>query len=596
MKRKIYNIKNVGLIGLMGLVSLTQTGCSDFLEIKPQSEIILEDFWNEKADVDNIVTGCYSALLSDGVRRRMMIWGEGRSDNFQSGQNITSDASLYNILKENITAMNSYTTWDGFYDIINRCNTVLKYAPGVAEVDPGYTQGDLKATIAEASAIRDLCYFYLIRTFRDVPYSEEAFTDDDQVMNLPATPFYTVLDYLIADLEKVKGDAVTRFPDTQPRYQTGRITRDVIHAMLCEMYLWKKDYDNCIKYADLVIESKKAIEEENRNKNGRLAGLGGSSQAQITARLNGFPLVNDRLTGTTFGDVYEDIFINGASKETIFELSYEDSPQSSNRTNNSAISTLYGNSTTRKGLLAPSSVLLDDIAKTSGRTIFEDQTKFLDSRLYTNCSTDESVITKYATSRLTINTTSLSANKAASASYSWFTEKDNGSKWIIYRLSDIMLLKAEALCQQMESGSSDAIIEANKPKLEAAFNLVNAINKRALCKATLTDADTLHAGDYTTKNLMEELVIRERQRELMFEGKRWFDLVRYCMRENNTTRIMTAASNRDDVNKQFVQSFFRKMDAIFWPYNLEEMKVNLNLVPNPAFSSGESSSMEKTTD
>ena len=596
MKRKIYNIKNVGLIGLMGLVSLTQTGCSDFLEIKPQSEIILEDFWNEKADVDNIVTGCYSALLSDGVRRRMMIWGEGRSDNFQSGQNITSDASLYNILKENITAMNSYTTWDGFYDIINRCNTVLKYAPGVAEVDPGYTQGDLKATIAEASAIRDLCYFYLIRTFRDVPYSEEAFTDDDQVMNLPATPFYTVLDYLIADLEKVKGDAVTRFPETQPRYQTGRITRDAIHAMLCEMYLWKKDYDNCIKYADLVIESKKAIEEENRNKNGRLAGLGGSSQAQITARLNGFPLVNDRLTGTTFGDVYEDIFINGASKETIFELSYEDSPQSSNRTNNSAISTLYGNSTTRKGLLAPSSVLLDDIAKTSGRTIFEDQTKFLDSRLYTNCSTDESVITKYATSRLTINTASLSANKAASASYSWFTEKDNGSKWIIYRLSDIMLLKAEALCQQMESGSSDAIIEANKPKLEAAFNLVNAINKRALCKATLTDADTLHAGDYTTKNLMEELVIRERQRELMFEGKRWFDLVRYCMRENNTTRIMTAASNRDDVNKQFVQSFFRKMDAIFWPYNLEEMKVNLNLVPNPAFSSGESSSMEKTTD
>jgi len=38
------------------------------------------------------------------------------------------------------------------------------------------------------------------------------------------------------------------------------------------------------------------------------------------------------------------------------------------------------------------------------------------------------------------------------------------------------------------------------------------------------------------------------------------------------------------------------MDAIFWPYNLEEMKVNLNLVPNPAFSSGESTSMEKTTD
>jgi hypothetical protein len=134
----------------------------------------------------------------------MMVWGEGRSDNMMSGVNVTSDASLYNILKENLTAMNGYTTWDGFYDVINRCNTVLKYAPGVAQIDPAYTDGDLKANIAEVSALRDLCYFYLIRTFRDVPYSEEAFTDDDQVMDLPATPFETVLSNLIADLEKIK--------------------------------------------------------------------------------------------------------------------------------------------------------------------------------------------------------------------------------------------------------------------------------------------------------------------------------------------------------------------------------------------------------
>ena len=42
------------------------TSCSDFLDIKPQNEIIFEDFWNEKADVDNVVAGCYSALQNDG--------------------------------------------------------------------------------------------------------------------------------------------------------------------------------------------------------------------------------------------------------------------------------------------------------------------------------------------------------------------------------------------------------------------------------------------------------------------------------------------------------------------------------------------------
>ncbi|MBQ2129524.1 MAG: RagB/SusD family nutrient uptake outer membrane protein [Prevotella sp.] len=590
MKRKIYNINKVGLMGLMGLMGLTQTGCSDFLEIKPQTEIILEDFWNEKADVENVVTGCYSALLEADVRNRMMVWGEVRSDNVMSGQNINNNVDLYNVLKENITAMNSFTKWDAFYDVINRCNTVIKYAPGVAEIDPGYTEGDLKANIAEVSALRDLCYFYLIRTFRDVPYSTEAFTDDDQVMDLPATPFATVLEYLIADLEKVKNDAVTRYPETKPRYQTGRITKDVIHAMLCEMYLWKQDYDNCIRYADLVIASKKEVDEENRKKNNRQTGSA-SSQAQLQARLNGYPLVNDRLSGNQFGDYYEEIFVDGASKETIFELMYEDRPEASGRINNSAISSYYGNSTNRKGLLAPSSLITDDIGSSSGRTVFEDANKKIDSRLYVNCSFDDGVITKYAVDYVSINASSADPK----VSYSWFTQNNNGSKWIIYRLPDIMLLKAEALCQQMVEGNDSIALATNKPKLDAAFQLVNAINKRAICKATLADADTLKPANYTTKHLMEELVIRERQRELMFEGKRWYDLVRYAMRENSTSRIMSAASKRDDVNKQFVQSFFKKMDAIFWPYNNEEMKVNQNLIPNPAFSSGESTSMEKTT-
>ena len=577
-------------MGLMGLMGLTQTGCSDFLEIKPQTEIILEDFWNEKADVENVVTGCYSALLEADVRNRMMVWGEVRSDNVMSGQNINNNVDLYNVLKENITAMNSFTKWDAFYDVINRCNTVIKYAPGVAEIDPGYTEGDLKANIAEVSALRDLCYFYLIRTFRDVPYSTEAFTDDDQVMDLPATPFATVLEYLIADLEKVKNDAVTRYPETKPRYQTGRITKDVIHAMLCEMYLWKQDYDNCIRYADLVIASKKEVDEENRKKNNRQTGSA-SSQAQLQARLNGYPLVNDRLSGNQFGDYYEEIFVDGASKETIFELMYEDRPEASGRVNNSAISSYYGNSTNRKGLLAPSSLITDDIGSSSGRTVFEDANKKIDSRLYVNCSFDDGVITKYAVDYVNINASSADPK----VSYSWFTQNNNGSKWIIYRLPDIMLLKAEALCQQMVEGNDSIALATNKPKLDAAFQLVNAINKRAICKATLADADTLKPANYTTKHLMEELVIRERQRELMFEGKRWYDLVRYAMRENSTSRIMSAASKRDDVNKQFVQSFFKKMDAIFWPYNNEEMKVNQNLIPNPAFSSGESTSMEKTT-
>ena len=575
------------------------SSCSDFLEIKPQSEIILEDFWNEKADVDNIVMGCYSALQDDGVRRRMIIWGEGRSDNFQSGQNINDDIHLYNILQENITAKNNYTTWDGFYSVINRCNTVLKYAPGVAEIDPGYTQGDLNATIAEMTALRCLCYFYLIRTFRDVPYSTEAFTDDDQKMDLPATPFADVLDSLINDLERVKNDAVVRYPETKPRYQTGRITRDAIYAMLCEMYLWKKDYDNCIRYAELVIDSKKEMYEEERNK-GNASGMGGSaislsSLNVVENRLNGYPLQNDATSGTRFGDAYEAIFADGANRETIFELNYDDNPRGNSMLANSAISTLYGNQDSPKGLLAPADFIVDE-ANPENRSesgAFEKVNGYLDARLYQNLSAEDGTIVKFAARYVQINAAD---EKKVTATTSHYAADNNSSQWIIYRLSDIMLLEAEAICQQMQEGSEQSVIEFNAPKLAQCFRLVNAINKRSLCKSDLTKAgsDTLKAVDFNTKETMEMLVMRERQRELMFEGKRWYDLVRYAMRDGNTNKVIAAVGKRTDVNATFAANFFKKMDAIFLPYYYEELKVNKNLVPNPVFGSGESSSYEKT--
>ncbi len=563
--------------------------CSDFLDIKPQSEIIFEDFWNEKADVDNIVTGCYSLMQSQNVISRMIIWGEARSEHVQAGPNITNDAHLHNILKENITAMNNYTTWDSFYEVINRCNTVLKYAPMVAEKDPAYTQSDLKATIAEVTALRSLCYFYLIRTFRDVPFSREAFTDDDQKMDLEATPFDEVLDNLIADLEAVENDAVTRYPEKKPRYQAGRITQDGIHAMLCDMCLWKGDYDKCISYAEMVINHKKAIEKEEREKNKNLYG---SNESLLEKRLNGYPLVNDELNGTNYGKAYESIFVKGASKESIFELNFDESPKTSGMLSNKAITSLYGHSN-GDGLLVASKIVQEDIELNSGRKIFDDKNKRLDARLYLNCDgtkTSNVPIEKMSASSIDIK----ASNASPTATYKKYLDGENSSQWIIYRLSDVMLMEAEAYCEKMQEGSTQEVLDYNEPLIKKAFELTNVVNKRSICKKELTANDTLQLNTGATKAQMSELVKRERQRELMYEGKRWYDLVRYAMRAGNTNEIISATSKRDDVNAGFVANFFKKMDAIFWPYNLEELKVNRNLVPNPAFSSGENESMDKS--
>lgn len=574
----IMNTNNIKTIGCAVSVMMALASCSDFLEIEPRNEIILEQFWNEKKDVDNIIAGCYSGLQTYDVISRMMAWGEFRSENVNTtGIAQQKDINLHRVLVDNLNASNTYTAWSGFYTVINRCNTVIYYAPSVAEKDPSYTESELRATIAEASALRDLCYFYLIRTFRDVPFTKDPYLDDDQEMEVPATPFYTVLDYLIEDLEAIQNDAVRRYPESSTYYQTGRITQDAIHAMLCEMYLWKNDYANCIKYADLVIEAYQRYAKENE----------GTLLTDMQTRFNGFPLLRDNSSTSSYGAAYQNIFGIGNSSECIFELNYADDD---NRISNTAVSTCYGNisGTNFVFFVKPSDYVgLDQI--NNAYAVF---TNKYDARAYEALfpiSATSTSICKYVYRNPTIyfDQNASSANVIYSGTYA---DEKNHSNWIIYRLTDIMLLKAEAITQQMTNDMS----EANDILLERAFNLVSAVNKRSICKATLSDKDTLNMADYGTKALMEELVMKERHRELLFEGKRWYDLVRRSLRDGNTLYLRTQIAQKGLENASIVNSKLARIEAIFWPYNIEEMKVNKYLVQNPAFGSGEDSSIENS--
>ena len=212
--------------------SSMMTSCTDFLTIYPTNSTILENYWKSAEDVNSMLAACYKNMISDNTVKRMMIWGEFRSDNVVAGQNITDDSHLEKVFKASIDASNVYTTWDEFYNVINRCNTIIQFAPEVAKKDISYTESELMATIAEVTALRSLCYFYLIRAFRDVPYTTVAYLGDDQKMDHPAVKFDDVLDSLIIDLEKVRPYAVVKYPITQPLYQTGRITQEAINAML----------------------------------------------------------------------------------------------------------------------------------------------------------------------------------------------------------------------------------------------------------------------------------------------------------------------------------------------------------------------------
>lgn len=578
-------------VGLpLGSLAGSWTACSDFFDIEPQNFVTLDQFWNEENDVVSSIAGCYAGLNSEQNIRRMMAWGEFRSENVQNRGKIDKDNSLQRVLEEDITPTNAYCDWSFMYNVINRCNIIIHYAPKVHEIDPAYSKGELAAHIAEVTAIRSLCYFYLIRTFRDVPYSEEAFINDAQTMDLPQTDFYVVLHHLINSLESVQGDAVVRYPEEgssqSAYYQTGRMTQLAIWTMLCEMYLWDKQYDKCIEYADKVIEYKKAyVKEKNR-------------VAVDYSDYYNYPLYSSRYKGTSYyGYSFTQNFAKNNSLESIFEVAYEKG--NVNAYHNIPVGLFYGG-TDLDGYVQPSEYIKGQV-KSSNSTLFNNN-KY-DGRRYENFlfnSGGEALgINKYVPNYLsgvevlTPNT----ANFYSSTSNTWGSPysvyakgndhiSENASNWIVYRLSDVMLLKAEALAWTMKDlEEGEEMSEEDKAKRWSIFQLCNAINKRALYQES--PRDTLVYDNFKTKGVLLDLVYDEREREFLFEGKRFFDLVRRAMAEGNTDYLRSKASQKSTELASTIDNFMMRMEAIYWPVSLTEMKANPNLKQNPAYGSGE---------
>lgn len=565
------HIKKPVLHGVLSVIALggasagLLSSCSDFLDITPLNKVVLENFWTQKSEVNAVLMGCYESLESEESIIRMGVWGEMRSENILQGASIGNE---YNeILNENILPTNSLTKWNVMYQTINRCNTVCHYAPMVQKKDPNYTVNELNANIAEASFIRDLCYFYLIRTFRDVPLSFEPTIDDTKEFKIPATPMNSALDSLIKDLEGVKDYAVRRYVDDskmsnseaarQAYENSSRVTRVAIYALLADLNLWRGNYDETIKYCDLVIDFKKNQYKEKKNQIGDLNDM---------QEFAGIPLILEGTVGSvTCGNAYNEIFGTGNSFESIFELYFRNNQQVKNK----YVNDFYGKD--RLGSISALSRYCKDAA-TGNSDLFTKN----DCRVYATSELSNSryAITKYANSNVSMNITNVTDEKSLKLS----TSRGNAeyANWIIYRLTDVMLMKAEACILKGEA------------EYETAFTLINAVNKRAHNYTTSAAKDTLVFNDYkTSQEKMEQLLLDERNRELMFEGKRWYDLVRIAVRDGNNQRLVSEATKKyqDKVNALKIK--LADPNIIFFPYNKDELKVNPFLKQNSAYGNTE---------
>lgn len=547
----------------------TLSSCSDYLDVLPLNEVVLENYWTKKDDVTSELNGCYESLTSEGSLERMGIWGELRSENLVQGSNLEN--KYVEILKENILPTNDLTKWEDFYRTINRCNILLNYADGVQKLDPNYTEAQMRANKAEATFIRDLCYFYLIRTFRDVPMVFEPSIDDLQDYKVPATPMMEALKMLSDDLEKVKDDAVLRYVDdskmtnseasSQAYENCAKVTRVAIYTLLADIYLWRGEYDKAISCCDYVINFKKNQYKERVAKKGQMNDM---------FLFNGIPMIRESLANSkTCGNAFYEIFgygkENGFSFESIFELGYK-----KGNVKNDYIYKFYSGQNKIGGFAAPEDYYQN---VTSGTNDYFAKN---DCRVYENIIEDggKYIIGKYTNYRANLENDNVTDFK--SLKYNPEPISYNYHNWIIYRLSDVMLIKAEAC------------IMKNDPDFQTAFSLINSINKRARNYTENVKSDSLAFSAYSSnKEEMEKLLMLERKREFMFEGKRWFDLVRKSLRDGNTNYLANEATKKQKENAVAIKIQFADINTIFWPYNREELKKNTLLKQNSAYSDTE---------
>ena len=273
---------------ILAAVAISTCSCNKYLDTHPQNGITSDQFWQTKEQLQAAVIGCYSALLtgSNGTKapaEDFFLWGEIRADFVKPGPGITNDE--LNIINTTILPTNSIAKWDPMYRVINLCNTVLQFGPGVLAKDNTLTQSALNSYLGEVYALRAMMYFYLVRSFGDVPLKLTATATDNDLTHLAKTAQKDILKQIVADLKIAETDATVTYGDNAS--DKGRITKFTVNALQADVYLWMDDYADCITACDKVINSGKY--------------------------------------GLVAGDAnwFSKLFVTGNSAEGIFELQYD---------------------------------------------------------------------------------------------------------------------------------------------------------------------------------------------------------------------------------------------------------------------------------
>ena len=611
----------------VGVFFLTLTSCVDTI-ILPDDKTVEEDFWKTKTQVQSMVNGAYSSLASEEVQRKLVIW-QCRSDELNVNTSLSIN-ELNQFDSNNLQTDNRHNSWASMYSVINTCNLIISKSAEVMDIDPNYLEGDHKNVVAQMKALRGLCYFYLIRAFRDVPLVLEPYKESSQELKVGQTAAGVVLDQIISDLEEVMNDALSTANVTDNVQKYGCFTRNSIYALLADCYLWRasvnhsvSDYRRCVELCDMVRDAR----------------------GSAIKRLGNSSLLDDDGYNLNLFRNYFRPFVSGNDGESLFELLFSDNTALCNayyksKSNSNAKPWFYTNSyysSIKKNANIGLNVNVFNQLHTGD--VVTDIRGFESVYNFNSGVEDEVMIRKYVAQNVMGDVV---VDVPSNRSYSGYR-----TNWIVYRVTDVMLMKAEAMVQiaslmgedvrssvsQIANAGSlhDSVsiaksvyskVQEISNNLVTGMRQVQIVNTRAqkdgislydslAYKLNVQEAETSDfvkaVANYVSSldKMCEDLeleVMNERARELCFEGKRWYDMLRYNYRHmsgvNYNTLMVDLGDNQAKNYDGFLTLMARKYTNrngsalvanvktepyLYLPVLKSEVEINNLLKQNPAY-------------
>ena len=472
----------------------------------------------------------------DGLRTcvpTLIDWGELRGASIYA----RSDTKKQKLEDFQLTPDDALCKWSSFYSVLNMANSVLKYAPDVQQNDETYQEGAMKAHLCEAYFMRALCYFYLVRNFRDVPLVVEPYVDDSAPYMIAKSSEKEVIAQIKSDIETaLETNAAPEFFDDEEwdGATKGRATKWALYALMADVSLWSEDYDNCIKYADLLINAPSTSPKR--------------------------PVFMSSSDYKTFFGIY----YPGNSNESIFELNFSGSlSQAKNSPSNSftasgSASYLY------------TETMCDRLYEEAGELVAGSPVKSNRAyAAYMDNSSDEDTKTYSVWKYQGMNFSEEKNTSNIRPSYNIEGSSYQDGNFIVYRMADVLLMKAEALIWKGQEGFQGAVDLMNQVRVRSALNPLRI--------------------DVTVTSQLDMLktVLNERDMELAAEGKRWYDLLRLGRSLNYKYKedfVNIIRENNQTANPTWLASVLNQTDAWFLPISQSELDVNPLLVQNPYYS------------